>query len=54
MQLTAPHIPDLKNVELPEETTPFEDFILDNLKMTEKPELDKEVQISYDKWFEQF
>ena len=54
MQLTPPHIPDSKIIEVPETTVAFNDFISDNRKITEKPELEEDIQQSYDLWFKEF
>ena len=52
--MTPPHLPESKIIELPEITVPFNDFILNNRKITTKPELEEDIQKSYDLWFKEF
>jgi hypothetical protein len=52
--LEAPHIPKLKKLEIPKTLAPFENFIVNNRKITAVQELPPNVQKSYDQWYENF
>ncbi len=52
--MKAPHIPTVKEIQLPKTATKFNDFIAKNRKVTKKPELAKDVQKTYDLWFQNF